>query len=599
MTDTLSPAPEPPKQKRYRPSRIVLFRGTIFLIIFLFLGGIYLAGRLGFLEGTGLAYLAPTHTPSLTPSPLPSDTPTSTPSQTPSPTPSRTPTPLSDLPLIRHEFPDGLLILALREGLHTHLFLYEPQTLPLTRITNGEWDDTTPALSPDGTRLAFASDRDGPFDLYLLDLLTGETTRLTNTPVYDASPTWSPDGLFLAYESYRPNEFGNDNLDIYLIPTDGSSDPLQLTFDPGPDYAPAWSPQGRRVAFVSIRSGEPEIWLADLENPDQRFTNLSLNPDSIDSHPTWSPDGNRLAWATVSNGLHTLRVATLAEQGAPGNEPQKQTGAGAGDWPVFSPDGDTLLTSLDTPNEPYLTAYYLPSEGLLALPPMSLPGTVEGLAWGNASISQPPPQAILAAAQATPGLLWQPRVTPNVDLPPGRQHLVPLFDIQVPDPRLHDVADESFNALRERVAQITGWDFLATLENAYVPLTSPLPPGMGNDWLYTGRAIAVNTAPINAGWLKVIREDFGQETYWRIYLLARFQDGSQGRPLETQPWELNARFDGNPALYEAGGAYDPFPPTGYWIDFTELASAYGWERLPALMSWRGFYQGVRFNEFVH
>ena len=587
----MSPSAEPTKRKRWRPSRLTLFRGAIFLIIFLFLGGIYLAGRRGLLEGTGLAYLAPTPTSSSTPAPPPSNTPTPslTPTRTPTQTPS--PTPLSDLPLVLHEFPDGLLILALREGLHTHLFLYEPQTLPLTRLTNGEWDDITPALSPDGTRLAFASNRNGPFDLYLLDLLTGETTHLTNSPAYDAHPTWSPDGLFLAYESLPA-----DNLEIFVAPIDGSSDPIQLTTDPGPDYAPAWSPQGRQVAFVSTRSGESEIWLADLQNPDQRFTNFSRNPDSLDTHPAWSPDGNTLAWATVAHGIRTLRVAPLADPGA--DQPQNRAG-GAGDWPVYAPDGETLLTALETPNETYLTAYHLPSAGLLALPPMPLPGPVEGLTWGSVRIPRPPPQALLAAAQATPALLWLPRVTPNADLPPGRQHLVPLNDVQVPDPRLHDLVDESFAALRERVAQITGWDFLASLENAYVPLTSPLAPGMGEDWLYTGRAIAVNTAPINAGWLKVVREDFGQETYWRVYLLARFQDGSQGRPLHAQPWNLNARFGGNPSVYEQGGALETTPPNGYWIDFTALASAYGWERLPALNSWRGFYQGARFNEFVH
>lgn len=574
-------------------SRLTLFRGGILFAIFVILGSVYLAGRNGLLEGTSLAYLAPTATPSLTPSPLPPDTPTPTLTLTPTPTPSHTPTPLSDLPISQHEFPSGLLILSLREGLHTRLFLFEPQTLPLTRITNGEWDDITPALSPDGTRLAFASNRDGPFDLYLLDLLTGEVTRLTDTSDYDASPTWSPDSLFLAYESYSPDESGNDNLDIYVAPVDGSSTPIRLTDDPGADHSPTWSPLGRQIAFVSTRTGEPEIWLADLQNVDQRFSNVSQNPNSLDLHPAWNPNGTALAWATLTDGYHLLRGAALNEQA------QAPAAQGAGDWPVYSPDGDVLLTALETPNETYLTAYHLPSGGLLALPPFALPGVIEGLSWGNATIPQPPPASILAAAQVTPGPLWLPRLTPNADLPAGRQHLVPLHDVEAPDPRLHDLADESFASLREYVAQATGWDFLATLENAFVPLTSPLLPGLGGDWLYTGRAFTFNTAPINAGWIEIVREDFGQDTYWRIYLLARFQDGSQGRPFTLQPWDLNARFDGNPTFYERGGILKTDIPTGYWVDFTEIADAFGWERLPALDNWRAFYQGARFNEFVH
>lgn len=575
------PDHKPANQPLHRPSRLFLFRSAVLLTIFLLLGSLYWAGRNGLLRSTDLAFIVSS----------PSALPVVTPSLTSLPTPSQTPssTPLADLPLARREFPGGLIILALRAGLHTHLFLYEPQTVPLTRLTYGEWDDITPALSPDGTRLAFASNRDGPFDLYLLDLLTGETTRLTQTPAYDAHPAWSPDGLFLVYEN-----FANGNFDLYIIPADGSGDPLQLTDHPAADHSPAWSPQGRQIAFVSTRSGEPEIWLADLQNPSQRFTNVSRAPDSLESHPVWAPDGNTLAWATVSAGIHTLRAAPLAALGA--NPPQNWT-VGAGDWPVYAPDGQTLLTALQTPNQTFLTAYHLAPGNLLALPPFLLPGQLEGLTWNAASLSRPLPQTFLLAAQATPPPLWRPILTPNAELPAGRQHLVPLLDVQVPDPRLHDLADESFNALRAEATRLTGWDFLAVLENAYVPLTSPLPPGMGNDWLYTGRAIAIHTAPLNAGWLKIVREDYGQQTYWRVYLLARLQEQSQGRPLASPTWNLNARFNGDPAVYEQGGAWEP-PPAGYWIDFTALAAAYGWERLPALDSWRGFYQGARFNEFV-
>ena len=93
-------------------------------------------------------------------------------------------------------------ILALGEGDHTHLFLYKPGYRSLTRISAGPWDDITPAISPDGNRLAFASNRNGYWDLYIMDLQSGAVAQLTDTPEYDASPTWSPDGLWMAYESY-------------------------------------------------------------------------------------------------------------------------------------------------------------------------------------------------------------------------------------------------------------------------------------------------------------------------------------------------------------------------------------------------------------
>jgi TolB protein len=184
-------------------------------------------------------------------------------------------------------------------------------------------------------------------------------------------------------------------------------------------------------------------------------------------------------------------------------------------------------------------------------------------------------------------------------VPNGRQRIVPLADVAAPQPFLQDLVDEAFQALRASLAARVGWDFLASLENAYVPLTSPLGPGMHEDWLYTGRAFAFNPVPLNAGWMVVMREEYGAETYWRIYLRTRFQDGTQGRPLRSLPWDFSARNGDDPRYYEQGGALAQSIPPGYWLDFTEFALAYGWERLPALSTWRSSYPAARFNEFVH
>ena len=120
----------------------------------------------------------------------------------------------------------------------------------------------------------------------------------------------------------------------------------------------------------------------------------------------------------------------------------------------------------------------------------------------------------------------------------NRWSLVDLEGVQAPYPQMHDLADEAFNALRERVQQEAGWDALAGLENAFVPITTSLDPGFGEDWLYTGRAFAINSLMTNAGWMVAVREDFGAQTYWRLYLRAQMQDGSQGEPLRDTPWDL-------------------------------------------------------------
>jgi len=96
----------------------------------------------------------------------------------------------------------------------------------------------------------------------------------------------------------------------------------------------------------------------------------------------------------------------------------------------------------------------------------------------------------------------------------------------------------------------------------------------------------------------VVREDFGADTYWRVYIKAFYQDGSAGMPLHEQPWDFNSRYDGNTILYEQGGQVQTSAPAGYWIDFTQRAHSFGWDRLPALTTWRASYPAARFNEFA-
>ncbi|MFZ6028772.1 MAG: hypothetical protein ACOYYS_13740 [Chloroflexota bacterium] len=481
---------------------------------------------------------------------------------------------------------NGLILLALHEGSDTHLFAYQPQQLPYTRLTSGPWDDITPAISPDGRYVAFSSNRSGYWDLYLLELASGNVTRLTDTPEYDASPSWSPDGVWLVYESYQ-----NNNLDLLLIPVDLSLAATPLSDHPATEHSPAWAPlSGRQIAFVSDRSGESEIWIADLDQPpENRFTNVSQNRRAQEAHPAWSPDGTQLAWSSVTEGYHELLIGELDSE-------NPRLRAGAGDWPLFSSDGQTVLTVIDAPNQAYLSAYPLDGSGL-ALPILPLPGTVQGIAWAEVPFPWPLPEAYREAVAVTPTPLFQTVVTPSGGNPEARAFLADI-DVTAPYALLHDRVDESFNALRQALGREIGWDYLDTLESAYVPLTSSLEPGMKDDWRYTGRAFAVNPLPMNAGWLKVVREDYGAETYWRVYVRTRFQDGSSGMPLHDLPWDFDPRYAGDTTAYEVGGRPASQVPAGYWIDLTDYAAEYHWQRLPAKLAWQSALPLARYNVFA-
>ena len=478
----------------------------------------------------------------------------------------------------------SLVIFSYEEDGYAHLFAYDPDQGSFVRLTSNTWDDISPAVSPDGKKIAFASNRSGFWDIYILDLASGNVTQLTNSPEYDNAPSWSPDSAFLVYETYL-----NDNLEIMIRPAeDPKGQSVQLTNSPAADYSPTWAPGGRQIAFIS----NGEVMLADLDKSgDQRFVNLSNTPDASESHPIWSPDGTKLAWASSAQsvGLSGIFIWDSTR-----NVPA--VWLAEGNYPAWSPHGDQILTTLSAPNETFLMRYDLKGEPLQPLTPF--PGDLRGETWADLTLPNPLPQTYQQAAQLTPAPLWAAKANPITSgLEATRWSIVDLPSVQAPYPELNDLADEAFNALRQRVIEKVGWDALASLENAFVPITTVLDPGFEEDWLYTGRAFAINSLMTNAGWMVAVREDYGSQTYWRLYLRAQLQDGTLGEPLHNPPWDLGARYNLDPKIYEQGGTYSAVPP-GYWVDMTSLARQYGWQRVPALPNWRTFYRGARFTEFA-
>jgi len=479
----------------------------------------------------------------------------------------------------------GVMLLAMRDGNYSHLFAFHPLYLPLSRLTSQPGDDISPSISPDGTRLAYSSRQNGNWDLYILDLGSGKEEQLTHTPEYESSPTWSPDGLWIAYERYY-----HDNLEIFLQSlSDTTSAPIQLTDDPGIDCSPSWSPGGREIAFMSTRSGDEEIWLARLDRIDDRFINISHNPQSHDRSPAWSSDGMRLAWASERDGARQVVAWNQGQASQPAQS------IGEGERAIWSPDNTVLFSEVNDPQATNLAAYSA-SNGRLSMPLTPLPGSLYGMTWVKGPLPGWLKEKIQHADTAAAGPLWRPIITRTV-APAGRMGLVRLNDMTAPQPLLHDAVDEAFVALRQQVADETGWDALDNLENAYLPLTTPLTPSLQNDWLYTGRAFAVNPLLQSAGWLAISRDNYYGQVYWRVYLKARNQDGSMGAPLTTLVWDIHARYTGDPQAYEHGGKASP-PPAGYWIDLTEIARRYAWERLPSWINWRTFYPSIRYNQFV-
>ena len=157
--------------------------------------------------------------------------------------------------------PDGHLLAFTtfhRDG-NMELYIVDRDGGNLRNLTRHEGYDARGTWSPDGDRIAFESNRSGNIDIWVVEVASGDAVRVTDHPGEDREPVWTPDGK-VAFASNRDGPFS-----IYLMAADGSG-VTRLT--PGNyDRQPVWSPDGDSLCFVSNRS-EPFFdglhrWLTD------------------------------------------------------------------------------------------------------------------------------------------------------------------------------------------------------------------------------------------------------------------------------------------------------------------------------------------------
>jgi hypothetical protein len=249
---------------------------------------------------------------------------------------------------------------------------------PPKRLTRNAWLDARPAVSADGLRIAFLSDRAEPgrgeFDLWVMNVDGSGARRLTWTGTVDGAawapdgralaltraqergpfrlevldlrfgrarvlptgdgnvtdPAWSPDGTRIAFALDR-----GEGLDLFTVAAEGG--PLRRLTDDGAGNAhPAWAPSGRSLAFSALRGATAELFTVPASGGSAR--RLTFN-DVDDLTPTWSPDGRRLAF-TSGGALHTFGL---------GGGGRARLGLLAGEEPDWAqtPDAAPLFPDFD------------------------------------------------------------------------------------------------------------------------------------------------------------------------------------------------------------------------------------------------------------
>ena len=180
----------------------------------------------------------------------------------------------------------------------------------------GSTIESEPAVSPDGSIIAFMSDRLGSFDLWLQSLkdgrLEGRPRQLTDQRGMAALPSFSPDGRWIAYHRAIEGE-----RDIWIIPVTGG-DARRFTEHPAVDIQPSYSPDGSQIAFVSERDGTFQIWVAPVADglrigEPRRLT----SGDAVHNFPAWSPDGRRIACVCQTQSGHEVGVFDVDSDAPP------------------------------------------------------------------------------------------------------------------------------------------------------------------------------------------------------------------------------------------------------------------------------------------
>jgi TolB protein len=224
----------------------------------------------------------------------------------------------------------------------------------------------SPAWSPDGKRIAFASFEKDRAGINIVEVLSGHVERLTQFPGINGAPTWSPDNQTLALVLSKDGSPKIYSMDV------ASKRLTRLTEGTGIDTEPSFAPDGRSIVFTSSRGGKPQIYRVALDS--RKIERLSFKGD-YNAKPSLTPDNKKLVMLhRDEGGLFSIAVQTLNT-----GELKILTRSSLSDSPNLAPNGMMVLYGSEEGGQGVLGAVSLDGRVKIRLP--SREGNVQEPAW--------------------------------------------------------------------------------------------------------------------------------------------------------------------------------------------------------------------------
>ncbi len=188
------------------------------------------------------------------------------------------------------------------DGERSSILLITESVEKITRLTDGLYNNSGPVFSPNKDKIAFYSNIDGDYDIYVMNPDGSDMKNITANDANDFVPQWSPDSKKICYQS---DQAGNSG--IYIINADGTGN-LKVTDNMGENYGPVWFPDGNKILYISDEGGNFDIYSIGTDGSGKK----KLTDDEyFEQDLSFSPDSTKVLYAAGQLDSTAFEIFTL------------------------------------------------------------------------------------------------------------------------------------------------------------------------------------------------------------------------------------------------------------------------------------------------